>query len=216
MDRTQKEQVVENLKQVFAEAGLVVVTQQSGLNVAEATDLRRKMREAGASYKVTKNRLTRLALDGSPYVGLTELFSGPTAIAYSEDPVAAAKVVVEYSKKNDKLTVVGGAMPDKLLDQAEVKELAGLPSLDELRAKIVGMINTPATRLVGLFQASAGQLARLTAAYEGTPTGDDAETSAPAGGAADERASDVAAEAVADEAPEGAPEVADTEPGSGK
>lgn len=197
MERTQKEQVVEGLKQVFSDAGIVVVTQQNGLNVAEATDLRRKMRDAGARYRVTKNRLTCLALDGSPYAGLMDLFTGPTAIAYSDDPVAAARVAVDFSKKNDKLIVIGGGMPDKPLDEAAIKHLAGLPSLDELRAKIVGMISTPATRLVGLFQAPAGQLARLAAAYEGAPRATPAEKAAA-------------------EAPTDAPEVAETAPEDAK
>ena len=201
MERAQKVQVVEGLKQVFNEAGLVVVTTQSGLNVAEATDLRRKMRDAGARYTVTKNRLTRLALDGSPYAGLIGLFTGPTAIAYSDDPVAAARVAVDFSKKNDKLIVIGGGMPDKPLDEAAIKHLASLPSLDELRAKIVGMINTPATRLVGLLQAPAGQLARLMAAHEGTPGAEPM----PVTPADDAPAADAAEAAPAEEAPAEAP-----------
>ena len=207
MERTKKEQVVEGLKQVFSEAGLVVVTQQSGLNVAEATDLRRKMRDAGARYKVAKNRLTRLALDGSPYAGLIDLFTGPTAIAYSDDPVAAARVAVDFSKKNDKLTVIGGGMPDKPLDEAAIKHLASLPSLDELRAKILGMINTPATRLVGLFQAPAGQLARLAAAYEGAPGAEPAPVTP---------AEEAPAEDAADETPTEAPEAAEAAPEGGE
>ena len=217
MERIQKEQVVEGLKQVFSEAGLVVVTQQSGLNVAEATDLRRKMRDAGARYKVAKNRLTRIALVGSPYVGLIDLFTGPTAIAYSDDPVAAARVVVDFSKKNDKLVVIGGGMPDQPLDEAAIMHLASLPSLDELRAKILGMINTPATRLVGLFQAPAGQIARLAAAYEGTPGAAPADD-APAAEATEAAGAVPATEAVdaANETATEAPEASETAPEGGE
>ena len=214
MERTQKEQVVEGLKQVFSEAGLVVVTQQSGLNVAEATDLRRKMRDAGARYKVTKNRLTRLALDGSPYAGLIDLFTGPTAIAYSADSVAAARVTVDFSKKNAKLIVIGGGMPGEPLDEAAIRHLASLPSLDELRAGIVGIISTPATRLVGLFQAPAGQLARLAAAYEGAPGAAPADDTP---GAETADATEPApAEDAADEASAEAPEIAEAAPEGGE
>ncbi len=165
MDRTDKEAVVASLRKVFSEANLVVVTHQTGLNVTEATDLRRKMREVGATYKVTKNRLTKRALDGSPFAEIADLFVGPTAIAYSEDPVAAARVAVDFAKANDKLIVVGGAMPDQLLDEARVKQLASLPSLDELRAQIIALLNTPATQIASIMQAPAGQLARVIGAY---------------------------------------------------
>tara|TARA_A100001037_G_scaffold286584_1_gene295119 strand:- start:566 stop:958 length:393 start_codon:yes stop_codon:yes gene_type:complete len=123
------------------------------------------MREAGAGYKVTKNRLAKLALAGTPYEPITDLFSGPTAIAYSADPVAAARVAVNYSKDNDKLIVVGGAMGDTLLDEDAVKALASLPSLDELRGKLVGLLNAPATKVAGVLQAPGGQLARVVGAY---------------------------------------------------
>ncbi len=165
MDRARKEELVTELNQSFAEAALVVVTQQTGLTVAESTDLRAKMREAGAGYKVTKNRLAKLALAGTPYEPITDLFSGPTAIAYSADPVAAARVAVNYSKDNDKLIVVGGAMGDTLLDEDAVKALASLPSLDELRGKLVGLLNAPATKVAGVLQAPGGQLARVVGAY---------------------------------------------------
>lgn len=165
MDRARKEELVTELNQSFAEAALVVVTQQTGLTVAESTDLRAKMREAGAGYKVTKNRLAKLALAGTPYEPITDLFSGPTAIAYSADPVAAARVAVNYSKDNEKLIVVGGAMGDTLLDEDAVKALASLPSLDELRGKLVGLLNAPATKVAGVLQAPAGQLARVFGAY---------------------------------------------------
>ena len=165
MDRARKEELVTELNQSFAEAALVVVTQQTGLTVSESTDLRARMREAGAGYKVTKNRLAKLALAGTPYEPIMDLFSGPTAIAYSADPVAAARVAVNYAKENDKLTVIGGAMGDTLLDENAVKALASLPSLDELRGKLVGLLNAPATKIAGVLQAPAGQLARVFGAY---------------------------------------------------
>lgn len=164
MDRAQKEQLVASLHQVFQGAQLVVITHQSGLSVAEISNLRRQMRDAGASFRVTKNRLTRLALDGTPYQGLVELFQGPTAIAYSEDPIAAAKVAVEFAKKNGKLSIVGGGLGEKILNEGEVRSLAALPSLDELRGRLVGMLTTPATRIAGVLQAPAGQLARVLSA----------------------------------------------------
>ena len=163
--RSQKEALVASLKQTFGEVNLAVVTQQSGMTVSEASDLRRQMREEGASYKVTKNRLTRLALEGTKFVALTPLFTGPTAIAYSDDPVAAAKVCVEFAKKNEKLTIVGGAMGVQMLDKSGIETLAKLPSLDELRGKLIGVLQAPATKVAGVVQAPAGQLARVFSAY---------------------------------------------------
>ncbi len=168
MDRAQKEDMVASLHKTFEEASIVVVTHYSGLTVADMGDLRDRMREVGATFKVTKNRLTRRALEGTIYQPLEEYFTGPTAIAYSEDPVAAAKAAVDFSKTNDKLIVLGGALGDEQLDVARVKALASLPSLDELRAKIVGMLNTPATRIAGVLQAPAGQIARVLGAQGAT------------------------------------------------
>jgi large subunit ribosomal protein L10 len=165
VDRTEKQQLITSLHETLKKAELVVITQQTGLTVAEVTNLRRQMRQAGAGYKVTKNRLARLALDGTQFEGLKSLFTGPTAIAYSADPVAAAKVAVTYANSNDKLTIVGGAMGSQVLDSDGVKALATLPSLDELRAKIIGILQTPATRVAGVLQAPAGQLARVFKAY---------------------------------------------------
>ena len=165
MDRSRKEELVVELNETFADAALVVVTHQSGLTVAESTDLRRRMRAADASYRVTKNRLVKLALVGTPYEGISDLFEGPTAIAYSADPVAAARVAVNFSKENGKLVVVGGAMAENRLDEAGVKALATLPSLDELRGKLLGLLNAPATKVAGVLQASAGQLARVLSAH---------------------------------------------------
>lgn len=165
MDRSQKEQTVAALHETFQEATLVVVTHQTGLTVAESTDLRRKMRDAGAAFKVTKNRLTRRALDGTRFSALAALFTGPTAIAYSTDPVAAARVVVEFAKGNDKLVVLGAGFGEEILDVDSVKALAALPSLDELRARFIALVQTPATRVAGVLQAPAGQLARVVGAY---------------------------------------------------
>jgi large subunit ribosomal protein L10 len=165
VDRASKEELVSSLNQSFSQAGLVVVTHYSGLTVEEMTDLRRQIRDAGASYKVTKNRLTRLAINGTQYEPLADMFTGPTGIAVSEDPVAAAKVTVEYAKKNDKLIVLGGAMGDTVLDAGGVKALASMPSLDELRGKIVGLLQAPATKVAGVLQAPAGQVARVISAY---------------------------------------------------
>lgn len=165
MDRSQKEELVASLHSTFSETTLVVVTQQTGMTVAEASSLRRQMLEAGASYKVTKNRLTRLALEGTQFEALKDMFTGPTAIAVSEDPVAAAKVCVEFAKKNDKLTIIGGAMGATMLDPNGIKALATLPSLDELRGKLIGVLQAPATKVAGVVQAPAAQLARVFSAY---------------------------------------------------
>ncbi|MCK4869403.1 MAG: 50S ribosomal protein L10 [Alphaproteobacteria bacterium] len=165
MDRGKKEALVAELRQTFDESELVVVTHQNGLTVAEASDLRRKMRDAGARFKVTKNRLAKLALKGTKFEHLTDQFSGPTAIAVSVDPVAAAKVAVEFANKNDKLAIVSGALGDKELDANSVKALAKLPSLDGLRGMIIGLLQAPAGKLARVTQAPAAQLARVFSAY---------------------------------------------------
>jgi large subunit ribosomal protein L10 len=165
VDRSEKQELITTLHETLKGAELVVVTRQSGLTVAEVTDLRRKMRAAGAGYRVTKNRLARRALEGTKFTGLSSLLTGPTALAYSKDPVAAAKVATTFAKDNDKLTIVGGAMGENVLDPEGVKALASLPSLDELRAKIVGMLQTPAARIATVLQAPAGQLARVINAF---------------------------------------------------
>lgn len=161
MDRTQKADWVGSLHGKLEGVGLVIVTHYKGLTVAEMTALRAKMRAAGASFKVTKNRLTKLALAGTEFENLADLFVGPTAIAVSRDPVAAAKVAAEFSKVNDKLVILGGSLGGMRLDVNGVKALATLPSLDELRGRLIGMISTPATRIAGVLQAPAGQLARV-------------------------------------------------------
>ena len=165
MDRSQKAESVAALNAVFNEVGLVVVTRNLGLTVAQSTALRSKMRDAGASYKVSKNRLAKIALKDTRYEGLDEYLVGPIALAWSHDPVAAAKAAVDFAKTNDRLEIVGGSMGGTMLDQAGVKALAAMPSLDELRAKIVGLVNAPATKVAQLVNAPAAKLARVFGAY---------------------------------------------------
>jgi len=143
----------------------MVVTHYSGMTVAEISKLREQMREGGASFKITKNRLTRLALAGTKYEGLSDLFTGPTAIAFSSDPVAAAKVVANFAKDNEKLIILGGAVGEQVYDADGVKTLANLPSLDESRARIIGLLTAPAARIASVLQAPGGQLARVLGAY---------------------------------------------------
>ena len=165
MDRSQKTDAVAQLNNVFNEAGVVVVTRNLGLTVAESTDLRAKMREAGATYQVAKNRLAKIALKDTDYAGIEEYLTGPTALAYSADPVAAAKAVVEFAKTNDRIEVVGGSMGSQVLDEAGVRALASMPSLDELRGKLVGLVNAPATKIAQVVNAPANKLARVFGAY---------------------------------------------------
>ena len=165
MNRSQKEAQVAELRQTFDAHHLMVITHQSGLSVAEASALRRQMRDAGATYRVTKNRLVKIALKGSKFEQLSEQFSGPTAIAVSEDPVAAAKVVADFAKANSKLVIVAGALDERALDAAEVAALARLPSLDDLRSKLIGLVQAPAGKIAGVLKAPSGQLARLMGAY---------------------------------------------------
>lgn len=165
MDRAEKQELVASLKEVFSSASVVVVTHYSGLNVSEMTKLRNRVREAGASFRVTQNRLTRLALDGSGYQPLESYFDGPTAIGYSDDPVAAPKALVKFAKENEKLVVLGGMMGADRLDVEDIESLASLPSLDELRATLAGLISRPATMTVQVLQAPAGQLTRVISAY---------------------------------------------------
>lgn len=165
MDRAQKQDAIEALKGVFEGAGAVVVTHYMGLTVAEMTDLRGKLRQEGAQLKVVKNTLAQKALAGSVGEAGDALFSGPVAIAFAPDPVSAAKVATQYAKDNDKFTVIGGLMGDQVLDQKGISALATLPSLDQLRAKIIGLVQAPATKIAGVLQAPAGQLARVVGAY---------------------------------------------------
>ena len=165
MDRSQKAEAVASLNAVFNEVGVVVVTRNLGMSVAQSTTLRTKMRDAGATYKVAKNSLAKLAVNDTPYAGLGEYLTGPTALAWSVDPVAAAKAAVDFAKTNDKLEIVGGSMGKQVLDEAGIRSLAALPSLDELRAKLVGLVNAPATKVVQLVNAPASKLARVFGAY---------------------------------------------------
>ncbi len=165
MDRSQKADAVAALNSTFAESGVVVVTRNLGLTVAQSTDLRAKMRDAGATIKVAKNRLAKLALKDTDYEAIGDLLTGPTALASSTDPVAAAKAAVEFAKTNDKLEIVGGAMGTLVLDEAGVRALASMPSLDELRGKLVGLINAPATKIAQVVTAPAAKLARVFGAY---------------------------------------------------
>jgi large subunit ribosomal protein L10 len=165
MDRVQKAESVKELNVLFAEAGAVVVAHYAGMTVAQMSDLRARMRAAGASFKVAKNRLAKRALEGTPAGGIADLFTGPTGIAYSRDPVAAPKVLVAYAKENDKLVILGGAALGSVLDLQGIKTLAELPSLDQLRGKIIGLLQAPATKVAGVLQAPAAQLARVLSAY---------------------------------------------------
>lgn len=165
MERAEKREFVTQLNEVFNSAGSLVVAHYAGLSVAQMNDLRSKMREAGGTVKVAKNRLAKIALQGTDAEGISDLFQGQTVIAYSDDPVTAPKVAVEFSKANESLVVLGGTMGTTQLDAGGVKALASLPSLDELRAKIVGMLNTPATRIAQVVNAPAGQMARVVNAY---------------------------------------------------
>jgi large subunit ribosomal protein L10 len=165
MDRSQKADLVDELKQVFSETSVVVVTRNLGLTVAQSTDLRLRMRDAGAQFKVAKNRLALIALDGSRYQPIGDLLKGPTALATSIDPVAAAKVAVDFAKTNDKFEILGGAMGDTVLDVNGIQALAALPSLDELRATLVGLIQAPASKIARTVAEPGAQLARVFGAY---------------------------------------------------
>ncbi len=165
MDRSQKAESVAQLNATFSEVGLVVITRNLGMSVAQSTALRGKVREAGATYKVAKNRLAKLAIADTQYEGIGEFLTGPTAIATSVDPVAAAKAVVDFAKTTDKIEIVGGAMGSQVLNAEGVKALAAMPSLDELRAKLVGLVQAPATKIAQLTTAPAAKLARVFGAY---------------------------------------------------
>ncbi len=175
MDRTEKREFVSTLATVFADTSMVVVTQNKGLTVAEVTVLRQRMRAAGATFKVAKNRLVVLALEGTSFAGIAPLLKGPTALAWAKDPVAVAKAAVDYAKTNDKLVLLGGALGSQTLDADGIRALAELPSLDALRARLVGMIQTPATRIAAVIAAPAAGVARVIGAYsrkDGEPGGE--------------------------------------------
>ena len=161
MNRTEKAELIETLNSAFGVATSVVVTHQTGMTVAESGELRQKMRDVGATYKVTKNRVTKLALQGTPFEDLAEFFTGPTAVSTSSDAIAAARTIFEFTKTNDKVSIVGGGLDGKILSKEEVIALAKLPSLDELRGKIVGLLQAPAGKVAGVIAAPAGGLARV-------------------------------------------------------
>jgi large subunit ribosomal protein L10 len=165
MDRAQKAEQVAALKQTFTETGVVVVTRNLGMTVAQSTALRNRMRDAGATFKVSKNTLTLIALEGTTYAPIGDLLTGPTALATSIDPVAAARVAVDFAKTTDKFEIVGGAMGDTVLDLAGVRALAELPSLDELRATIIGLVQAPASKIARTINEPGAMLARVFGAY---------------------------------------------------
>ena len=165
MNREEKSELVTSLNAMLSEQSFIAVTLNAGLTVAEMQSLRKQMRAAGAGYKVAKNRLARLALAGTKFENLGDLLKGPTGIAFSKDPVAAAKVCAKFAKDNSKLTILGGNLDGQKMDTAGVETLAKLPSLNELRAKLLGLIQAPATKIAGVLQAPAGQLARVMAAH---------------------------------------------------
>ena len=165
MDRAEKKEAVSALNEVFSKTGVVVVAHYSGLTVAQMQNLRKQARAAGASVQVAKNRLAKIALDGTSVASIGSLLKGPTLIAYSDDPVAAPKVAVAFAKEHEKFVILGGAMGATVLNPDGVKSLATMPSLDELRAKIVGLVQAPATKLAQLSTAPAAKLARVFGAY---------------------------------------------------
>lgn len=165
MERTEKREFVASMNEVFANAGAVVVAHYAGITVSEMSTFRTKMKEAGGTVKVAKNRLAKLALEGTEVDHISDLFQGQTLICYSDDPVSAPKVAVEFAKANENLVILGGAMGATNLDTNGVKALASLPSLDELRGKIVGLVQAPATKIAQVVNAPAGQLARVVGAY---------------------------------------------------
>ena len=165
MDRSQKSESVASLNAVFNEVGVVVVTRNLGLTVAQSTALRLKVRDVGASFKVAKNSLAKLAIQDTDYTGIGDMLTGPTALASSVDPVAAAKAVVEFAKTNDKLEIVGGSMGTLVLNADGIKALASMPSLDQLRGTIIGLVQAPATKIAQLVTAPAAKVARVFSAY---------------------------------------------------
>jgi len=165
VDRKEKAAFIDALNAVFADTSFVLVGRNAGLTVADVSDLRRRMRAAGATYKVAKNRLALRALDGTNFDGIAPLLKGPTALAWSKDPVAVAKTAIEFARTNDKFVILGGALGRQTLNADGVKALAELPSLETLRAQLLGLIQTPATRIAGVLQAPGGQIARVRAAF---------------------------------------------------
>lgn len=165
MDRKEKSEVVSELNASLQQMGVVVITRNLGMTVAQSTDLRQKMRDAGAAFRVTKNRLAKIAIEGTDYAGIASMLTGPVGLATSTDPVAAAKVAINFAKTNDRLEIIGGAMGTQILNAEGVKALASLPSLDELRGTIIGLLQAPATKLARVTAEPAAKLARVLNAY---------------------------------------------------
>ena len=165
MNRAEKQASIESVNATLKNAGIALVVHNNGLTVAQMSDLRNKMREVGAEFKVSKNRLSKIATKDTPYESIAELLKGPTAIATSADPVSVAKGLVDFAKTNDKLVIIGGAFGNQKLDVKGIEALSKLPSLNELRARLVGMLQTPATRIACVLQAPGGQVARVIAAH---------------------------------------------------
>jgi large subunit ribosomal protein L10 len=165
LSRAAKHTIVQEVTGTLTDAKVLILVHNKGMTVAEVSNLRGKMREAGASYRVVKNRLAKLAMKDTPYAGVTDMMKGPTVMATSADPVSTAKVLVDFAKTNDRLVVLGGMFGDRALDVKTVEALAKMPSLDQLRATLVGMLQTPATRIAAVLQAPGGQVARVISAY---------------------------------------------------
>jgi large subunit ribosomal protein L10 len=165
MDRSQKEALVKQMRKELSAATTVIVVQQNGLTVEEVSNLRRQIRENGSTYRVLKNTIARLAVRDTCIASIEPFFEGPTAVAYANDPVSAAKVIAKFSKTNPKISVLGGILEGKILNKTQIQFLADLPSVDELRARIVGLITAPATKIARVIQEPVGQLARLMNAY---------------------------------------------------
>ena len=161
MNRKEKAKLIEELNSIFSNSAVVVVTKQIGLSVQESTSLRNKMRQEGASYKVTKNRISKLAIKGTKYENMSELFAGPTAIAFSDDPVVAPKIASSFAKENEKFSIIGGGLDGVLMSVQEIEQLASLPSLDQLRGKIIGLLNAPAQNILSVNIAVASKLTRV-------------------------------------------------------
>ncbi len=164
MERAGKEQVVSELGEVFSESAMVVVVQYRGLNVAQMTELRNQMRKVGASIRVAKNRLARIALEGKPCAGIGDFFNGPTAIAYSDEPVGVSKALCEFANANEPLVLVGAAMGEQILDPDRIEALSKLPSLNELRSKIIGVVTAPAAKIARTVAEPGAGIARVLAA----------------------------------------------------
>ncbi len=165
MTRAQKQEMIDTAHATLKDSSVMILVHNNGMTVAQVSELRRRVREAGASYRVVKNRLAKLAAKDTPFEHISGMLKGPTAMATSADPVAAAKAIVEYAKINEKLVVLGGAFGERVLDVKGVEQLAKMPSLDQLRSTLIALIQTPGTRIASILQAPAGQVARVIGAH---------------------------------------------------